>query len=102
MGSVTYLPASTYVFPTQVEGTDNAEVHRAFLFRLSGWRQYALSSDVKGQSLPRGPRGSSCWTFIRAIDLIAGEWRVAFDTDEALRSLHDDGYALLGGFFGSR
>ncbi|MDE8654222.1 hypothetical protein [Novosphingobium album (ex Liu et al. 2023)] len=78
------------------DGAQEEDVLHAFLFRLAESRQYGLSSDAKGRSLPRGSPEVSAWVFIRPIDLVAGESRVEFDSEEAARSLRRDGYALVG------
>jgi hypothetical protein len=74
---------------------------RAFLFRVEGGHQYALTSDPEGRNIPRDGRGRAGWTFVRPLDLVAGEHRTGFDADEAARSLRQDGYALIGSLFGT-
>lgn len=83
------------------ERSTGAEKHQedvihAFLFRQAEGRQYGLSIDPNGRFLPRDFPDVSAWVFIRPIDVVAGESRVEFDSEDVFRSLHRDGYALIG------
>ena len=100
MGSVIPLAASrTERLPRSAEA-GAAGVLRVFLFRLTGRDQYALAIDDAGQSLPHDCAGSLTWIFVRPVDLIAGESRLEFDTDEAIRMIQESGCAFVGALCG--
>ena len=102
MGSVSSFPAGKGEGSPPAAGPRQDAEESAFLFRLVDRHQYALSHDASGLSLPRGVPGFCAWVFVRPVNLIAGEYRVEFDSDEVIRSLHNDGYVLVGNLFETR
>ena len=100
MGSVTHLAVNKIDrLPGPAEPRE-AGVLRVYLFRLAGRDQYALATDGAGQSLPRDDAGSLTWVFVRPVDLVAGENRVGFDTDEAIEMIEESGCAFVGSLCG--
>jgi hypothetical protein len=68
---------------------------RLLLFRRIGGRQYDVSCDPSGGNLPQAFQGRG-WLFVRRVDLLAGEVRVAFDATAVAAAVAEDGHALSG------
>lgn len=82
-------------FPAERSDGASAAPLRVHMFKMDGKGRYALSSDPSGSNLPRGLTAGD-WEFVRVVELLPGEVRLAFDSEEAVRALREDGYALIG------
>jgi hypothetical protein len=81
-------------FPYRPEADPPLRATRLFLFRHDPARQYGLTTDRGGRSLPDFVTAGD-WVFVRVVEVVRGEVQPAFDIEAAVASVLEDGYALI-------
>jgi hypothetical protein len=70
----------------------------AHLFKRTRSGSYCLSADRSGARIPMD-RDSDDWCYVKDVELVPGDDRLAIDTNAALSDLQERGYHLVGPWY---
>ena len=70
---------------------DSMHVH---MFRRRATPVYCLSGDASGWAIPTDAYPGD-WFYVRAVELVPHEQRLAFDSDQAIAEIRERGYHLI-------